>query len=52
LRSARLAGLALVSLFDVQLARRELERCAKLGLKGALIWAAQPEDRPYSSKLL
>jgi predicted TIM-barrel fold metal-dependent hydrolase len=31
---ARLAGLGLVSLFDVELARRELERCAKLGLKG------------------
>jgi predicted TIM-barrel fold metal-dependent hydrolase len=48
---ARLAGLGLVSLFDVELARRELERCAKLGLKGALIWAAPPEDRPYSRKL-
>ena len=46
---ARFAGLALISLFDVELARHELERCAKMGLKGALIWAAPPEDRPYSS---
>ena len=42
------AGLALISLFDVARAGRELERCAKMGLKGALIWAAPPEDRPYT----
>lgn len=47
----RFAGLALISLFDVELARRELERAAKRGLKGALIWAAPPEDRPYGSRL-
>ena len=47
----RFAGLALISLFDVERARRELERCARLGLRGALIWAAPPEDRPYSLKI-
>ncbi|MGH7841897.1 MAG: amidohydrolase family protein [Candidatus Binataceae bacterium] len=46
----RFAGLGLISLYDPERARRELERCAKLGLKGALIWASPPEDRPYSGK--
>jgi predicted TIM-barrel fold metal-dependent hydrolase len=45
---SRFAGLAMISLFDVDRARRELERCAKMGLKGALIWAAPPEDRSYT----
>jgi predicted TIM-barrel fold metal-dependent hydrolase len=47
---ARFAGLALISLFDVDLAARELERCARMGLRGALVWASPPDDRPYSSK--
>ena len=46
----RFAGLAMISLFDIDRARRELERCAKMGLKGALIWASPPEDRPYTQR--
>jgi predicted TIM-barrel fold metal-dependent hydrolase len=46
----RFAGLAMISLFDVERARRELERCARMGLKGALIWAAPPEDRSYTAR--
>ena len=42
----RLAGLALIPLFDVRNGVRELERCARLGLKGAMIWATPPADRP------
>jgi predicted TIM-barrel fold metal-dependent hydrolase len=45
----RLVGLALVSLTDVDLAVQELTRCARLGLKGAMIWNSPPDDRPYSS---
>jgi predicted TIM-barrel fold metal-dependent hydrolase len=45
----RLAGLALISLYDVKEGVKELRRCADRGLKGALIWASPPEDRPYSS---
>jgi len=45
----RLAGLALISLYDVAEGVKELGRCAKRGLKGALIWASPPESRPYSS---
>ncbi len=44
----KLAGLALIPLFDVERGRRELERCQKMGLRGALIWASPPEDQPYS----
>ena len=47
----RLAGLALISLHDVGEGVKELERCVARGLKGALIWASPPEDKPYSSTL-
>lgn len=46
----RLAGLALISLADVELAAHELQRCAKVGLKGGMIWCSPPEDRPYFSE--
>jgi predicted TIM-barrel fold metal-dependent hydrolase len=45
----RLHGLALVSLWDVEAGVRELERCAALDLKGAMIWGYPPDDRPYYS---
>ena len=45
----RFAGLGLISLFDIERGRQELERCKKIGLKGAMIWASPPEDQPYSS---
>ena len=47
----RLAGLALISLYDIDEAVKELRRCARAGLKGAVIWASPPNDRPYSSPL-
>jgi predicted TIM-barrel fold metal-dependent hydrolase len=47
----QLAGLALISLYDIEEAVRELHRCRQMGLKGAMIWASPPEDRPYSSPL-
>ena len=43
----RLKGLALVSLYDPQLGARELERCARMGLSGVMIWVTPPEDQPY-----
>ena len=39
--------MALIPLYNAEAGGRELERCKKLGLKGALIWAAPPEDAPY-----
>ncbi len=47
----RLAGLAMVSLFDVEDAVGELSRCRNIGLRGAMIWASPPEHRPYSDPL-
>jgi len=47
----RLHPVALISLDDIPLAVNELERCAKLGLKGAMIWGVPPEERPYHSDI-
>jgi predicted TIM-barrel fold metal-dependent hydrolase len=44
----RLGGLGLIALFDIERGRRELERCKKMGLRGAMVWACPPEERPYS----
>jgi len=44
----RLIGTALIDLEDVPEAVAELERAAKAGLRGAMIWAEPPLDRPYS----
>jgi predicted TIM-barrel fold metal-dependent hydrolase len=45
----RLVGIGLISLFDIDAGIRELERCRKLALRGAMIWGAAPRDRPYGS---
>jgi len=47
---SRLAGIALISLFDIPTAVRELERCHALGLRGAMIWGRPPESIPFSSE--
>ncbi len=44
----RLKGLALISLYDPKAGAQELECCARLGLKGAMIWCSPPADQPYS----
>lgn len=46
----RLVGLGLVSLYDVEQGVQELRRCARLGLKGAMIWCSPPDDKPYTSE--
>jgi len=46
----RLIGAALISLEDVGEASKELQRVAKNGLKGAMIWGAPPRERPYTSR--
>jgi predicted TIM-barrel fold metal-dependent hydrolase len=46
----RMAGLAMISLYDPKAGARELERCVKMGLKGAMIWCSPPADRPYGSE--
>ena len=47
----RLAGLSLISLYDIDEGIKEIRRCAKIGLKGALIWCSPPQDVPYSSAI-
>ncbi len=43
----RLVGVALISLEDIADGTRELERVAKLGLRGAMIWGSAPSDKPF-----
>jgi len=45
----RLSAIALISLEEVDEGVRELRRCAKLGLKGAMICGAPTPDRPYNN---
>ncbi len=46
----RLIGTALISLEDIGEGIKELQRAAKLGLRGAMIWGAPPREKPYTSK--
>ena len=43
----RIKGIAMVNVDDINLGVRELERCHKLGLAGAMITVYPPEDRAY-----
>lgn len=47
----RLIGLALISLEDIGEAVRELERCAKKGLKGAMISVAPDAEHSYDNPI-
>jgi predicted TIM-barrel fold metal-dependent hydrolase len=47
----RLLGLALIPMWDIASAVKELERCAKIGLRGAEIWGNAPDDKPYSNPM-
>ncbi|PYM16110.1 MAG: amidohydrolase [Candidatus Rokuibacteriota bacterium] len=44
----RFAGLALVPLLDVDDGVQEIQRCARMGLKGAMIMASPPEGHDYT----
>ncbi len=46
----RLFGIGMINLDDVHEGVRELERCADLGLVGALIPVFPPEEMPYDSE--
>jgi predicted TIM-barrel fold metal-dependent hydrolase len=46
----RLVGLGTVELEDIPAGVKELESCAKKGLRGVLIWGSPPEDKPYSHR--
>ena len=44
----RLIPLGLITLEDIPSAVAELQRIAKQGMRGAMIWAEPPDERPYS----
>jgi len=44
----RLLPLGLLTLEDIPAAVQELQRIAKKGMRGAMIWAEAPGERPYS----
>jgi len=45
----RLVGIPCISVYDIDHAVGELERCRKAGLQGALIWQAPHADLPFQS---
>ena len=45
----RLLGVALVATFDTDRAVAEIERCAKLGFRGIMIWQVPHPDLPFRS---
>ena len=46
----RLIGIAAISVYDIDEAVKELERCAKAGIKGSIIWQAPHPDLPFHSE--
>ena len=46
----RLIGVGCLPLRDVDLAIAELERCAKMGIRGVAIPCTTPKERPYSDE--
>ena len=45
----RLLGIAAIAVYDIDVAVKELERCAKAGMRGSLIWQAPHPDLPLYS---
>ena len=45
----RLIGIAAISMYDIDHAVKELQRCRKAGLHGAIIWQAPHPDLPFHS---
>lgn len=45
----RLIGIPMISTYNTEHAVEELERCAKAGLRGALIWQVPPKEISFTS---
>ena len=45
----RLIGLAMLSMYNIEGAIQEMERCRKAGLRGAVIWQVPAADIPFTS---
>lgn len=46
----RLHGIAMIALEDIDAAVKQLTEAKALGLKGGMIWADPPEDRPFFTR--
>ena len=46
----RLVGIAAIAVYNIEEAVKELERCAKAGMKGSIIWQAPHPDLPFHSE--
>jgi predicted TIM-barrel fold metal-dependent hydrolase len=46
----RLIGIAAISVYNIDEAVKELERCAKAGMKGSIIWQAPHPNLPFQSE--
>ncbi len=46
----RLIGIAAIAVYNIDEAVKELERCAKGGMKGSIIWQAPHPDLPFKSE--
>jgi predicted TIM-barrel fold metal-dependent hydrolase len=46
----RLVGIGAISVYNIDSAVEELERCAKAGLRGSIIWQAPHPDLPFHSE--
>ncbi len=46
----RLIGIAAIPVYDIGAAVKELQRCAKAGMKGSIIWQAPHPELPFRSE--
>ena len=44
-----LFGIAAISTYDIDLAVKEITRCKRAGLRGAMIWQYPPKELPFTS---
>ena len=45
----RLFGVAAIAAYDIEAAVKEITRCKKAGLRGAMIWQYPPKELPFTS---
>jgi predicted TIM-barrel fold metal-dependent hydrolase len=48
--TTRLIGIPAIAVYNIDNGIKELERCRKAGLKGAIIWQAPHKDLPFTSE--
>ncbi len=48
--TSRLVGIPMISTYNMDNAVKELERCAKTGLRGALVWQVPPKEIAFTTE--